>query len=41
MTKEELIDKIEEIIKLDGDKFSDGEIIDLIDDLIKKEKIKK
>jgi hypothetical protein len=37
MNKKKLIKEIKRIINLDGDKVSDGEVVDMIDDLIKKE----
>lgn len=40
MNKEELISKIDEIIKLDRDEFTDGEVVDMIYNLLKKEKKK-
>lgn len=41
MNKQELIKKIEDIIALDGDEYSDGEVIDKINELITKEKSRK
>ena len=37
MNKQELIKKIKDIIALNGDIYSDGEVIDMINDLISKE----
>lgn len=38
MNKQELITEIERIINLDGDEFSDGECIDMIFEVVEKEK---
>ena len=38
MNKNELILKIQEFLNLNSEKYSDGEIINMISDLIKKEK---
>ena len=38
MTKEELIDAIQSFIDLDGDIHSDGEVVDMIQDLLIKER---
>ena len=37
MTKKELIQEIKNLISLDGDEYTDGEIIDKIVELINKE----